>query len=321
MAAGTKNDPIKLAELAADQVPAELKVEYFFDFKAHPFEHQSLFAGKKSVIDVLGKDIGNYAKTWLANKIAEGQGKAKTLTDDAGGGMKTGSFQVMVEEGAIYAPAFVRGVAADKKKSTLYIAAGARVEGTNIFLDEGDIYVGPKTIVEPGTGIKGPAIIGEGNEIRFGCYLRGNVILGKGGDGCAYRGELKNTVMMEGANFPHPSYLGDSICGYNTHFGNQVTAANLGIFQGLRERSKRTNVVVEIGGKYFDLGIIKMGVILGDNSQIGCSSVLAPGTVVGPNCVAYALTCFDRGVYKKGTLFKNKAMGHGVIEMSDLRPI
>jgi len=321
MAAGTKDNPIKLTELAADQVPAELKVEYFFDFTKHPFEHQALFAGKKSIIDVLGKDIGSYAKTWLANKIAEGQGKVKTLVDNAGGGLKTGSFQVMLEEGAIYAPSFVRGVAADAKKSTLYIAAGARVEGASIFLDEGDIYVGPKTIVEPGSGVKGPAIIGEGNEIRFGCYLRGNVILGKGGDGCAYRGELKNTVMMEGANFPHPSYLGDSICGYNTHFGNQVTAANLGIFQGLRERSKRTNVVVVIGDKYYDLGIIKMGVILGDNSQIGCSSVLAPGTVVGPNCVAYALTCFDRGVYKKGTLFKNKAMSHGVIEMSALRPI
>ncbi len=322
MAAGTKDNPIKLAELTPEEVPAELKVENIFDFKTHTFEHQALFHGKKSVIDVLGKDIGNYAKTWLANKIAEGKNKkVKTLVDNAGGGQKTGTFQVMVEDGAIYVPAFVRGVSVNTKPFTLYIAAGARVEGANIFLDEGDIYIGPKTIVEPGTGIKGPAIIGEGNEIRFGCYLRGNVILGKGGDGCAYRGELKNTVMMEGANFPHPSYLGDSICGYNTHFGNQVTAANLGIFQGLRERSKRTNVVVEIGGKYFDLGIIKMGVILGDNTQIGCSSVIAPGTVIGPNCVAYALTCFDRGVYKKGTLFKNKAMAHGVIEISPLKPI
>jgi len=155
MAAGTKDNPIKLAELASEQVPAELKVENIFDFKAHPFEHQALFAGKKSVIDVLGKDIGNYAKTWLANKIAEGQSKnVKTLVDNAGGGQKTGTFQVMVEDGAIYEPAFVRGVAADKKKSTLYIAAGARVEGASIFLDEGDIYVGPKTIVSPAPASK-----------------------------------------------------------------------------------------------------------------------------------------------------------------------
>jgi len=323
MAAGDKNNPIKLAELAPADVPAALKVESYFDFKAHPFEHQSLFAGKKSVIDVLGKDIGNYAKKWLAEKIAgaKGQSGIKTLVNDAKNGLKMGNFQVILEEGAVYEPAFVRGVADISKINTLYIAKGAMVEGANIFLDEGDIYIGPKTMVEPGTGLKGPAIIGEGNEIRFGAYFRGNVIVGKGGDGCAFRGELKNTVMMEGANFPHPSYLGDSICGYNTHFGNQVTAANLGIFQGLRERSKRTNVLVTIDGKYYDLGIIKMGVILGDNSQIGCSSVLAPGTLIGPNCVAYALTCFDRGVYAPSTLFKNKAIEKDILEVSTVKPL
>jgi len=322
MAAGDKNNPIKLADLAPADVPVALRVEGYFDFKAHPFEHQSLFEGKKSVIDVLGKDIGNYAKKWLADKIAAGKGAGvKTLANDANKGLKTGNFQVMLEDGAVFNPSFVRGVADPAKASTLYVAAGAIVEGSNVFLDEGNIYIGPKTMVEPGTGIKGPLIVGEGNEIRFGAYFRGNVIIGKGGDGCAFRGELKNTVMMEGANFPHPSYLGDSICGYNTHFGNQVTAANLGIFQGLRERSKRTNVVVVIEGKHYDLGIIKMGVILGDNSQIGCSSVLAPGTLIGPNCVSYALTPFDRGVYPPSTLFKNKAIERKVIEVVKVKPL
>ena len=323
MALGDKNNPIRLADLNPADVPSELRVESYFDFKAHPFEHQALFAGKKSVIDVLGKDIGNYAKKWLAEKIAgtKGQSGVKTIVNDSKNGLKLGNFHVILEEGAVFEPAYVRGVADVTKTNTLYIARGASVEGANIFLDEGDIYIGAKTMIEPGTGIKGPTIIGEGNEIRFGAYFRGNVILGKGGDGCAFRGELKNTVMMEGANFPHPSYLGDSICGYNTHFGNQVTAANLGIFQGLRERSKRTNVIVTIAGKYYDLGIIKMGVILGDNSQIGCSSVIAPGTLIGANCVAYALTCFDRGVYSASTLFKNKAIAKGVVEMSPVKPL
>jgi acetyltransferase-like isoleucine patch superfamily enzyme len=322
MAAGDKNNPIKLAELAAADVPAALKVEAYFDFNKHPFEHQSLFAGKKSVIDVLGKDIGSYAKKWLSEKIAAGkQSGVKTLINDAKSGQKIGNFQVMLEEGAVYEPVFVRGVADASKAFTLYVAKDANVGGATIFLDEGDIFIGPKTMVEPGAGLKGPLIVGEGNEIRFGAYFRGNVIIGKGGDGCAFRGELKNTVMMEGANFPHPSYLGDSICGYNTHFGNQVTAANLGIFQGLRERSKRTNVLVTIDGKFYDLGIIKMGVILGDNSQIGCSSVLAPGTLIGPNCVSYALTCFDRGVYAPSTLFKNKAIEKGIIEVVPVRPL
>ena len=323
MASGDKNDPIKLADLAPEDVPQELRIEANFDFQVHPFEHQALFEGKKSVIDVLGSSIGKYAKAWLSDKIsqAKAQGSVETLTDDAKSGQKTGKFEVLLEKGAVYEPAFIRGVTGDAKVNTLYIAGGASVEGSNIFMDEGDIYIGPGTIIETGVGLKGPAIIGEGNEIRFGAYLRGNVILGKGGDGCAFRGELKNTVMMEGANFPHPSYLGDSICGYNTHFGNQVTAANLGIFQGLRERSKRTNVVVLIDGKYYDLGIIKMGVILGDNSQIGCSSVIAPGTLIGPNCVSYALTSFDRGVYKASTLFKNKPIAHGIVEVSNVNPL
>jgi len=156
----------------------------------------------------------------------------------------------------------------------------------------------------------------EGNEIRQGTYLRGNVILGSNSGGTAFRGELKNVVMMNDANFPHPSYLGDSICGFATHFGNQVTAANLGIFQGLRERAKRTNVVITIDGTRYDLGLVKMGVVMGDLTQIGCSSVVAPGTLIGPNCVAYGLCNIDRGLYDAQTLFKNKAIGANVIEVA-----
>ena len=160
----------------------------------------------------------------------------------------------------------------------------------------------------------------ENNEIRQGAYFRGNVILGSNSGGTAFRGELKNVVMMNDANFPHPSYLGDSICGFSTHFGNQVTAANLGIFQGLRARPKRTNVVIAVDGVRYDLGLVKMGVVMGDYAQIGCSSVVAPGTLIGPKCVAYGLCNIDRGLYDAGTLFKNKAMDAKVIEMVSVDP-
>ena len=201
MATGDRDNPIKLADLVAEDVPAELRIETIFNFQAHPFEHEELFKGRKSVIDVLGKEIGNYAKAWLSEKISQAKGRSdvETLVDDSNHGLKIGRFEIILEKGAVFEPAFVRGVTDDAEPNTLYVASGASVQGANIFLDEGDIYIGPGTIVEPSTGIKGPAIIGEGNEIRFGAYLRGNVILGKGGDGCAYRGELKNVVMMEGA--------------------------------------------------------------------------------------------------------------------------
>jgi len=314
-------DVIKLAELSADQVPEKLKPAYYFDFAAHPFAHASLITEANSVIDVLGK-IGGYAKAWLAAKIEEMSKSdgVTVLTEKDFPNRGVGSFRALVAEGAVFDPSYFVGSAPDKGPGTVCVDRGAKLLGSVVYPGEGDIYIGADSLVEPGVGIKGPTIAMEGNEIRQGTYLRGNVILGSNSGGAAYRGELKNVVMMNDANFPHPSYLGDSICGFGTHFGNQVTAANLGIFQGLRERAKRTNVVIAVDGQQYDLGLVKMGVVMGDLSQVGCSSVIAPGTLIGPNCVAYGLCMVDRGLYDAGTLFKNKPMGNNVIEMVTVDP-
>ncbi|MFH1267734.1 MAG: hypothetical protein ABIK89_18615 [Planctomycetota bacterium] len=315
------SDAIQLFELSADQVPQKLRADYYFDFSAHPFAHSSLVTGANSVIDVLGK-IGGYAKSWLAEKVdaMSKSGSVRVLTEQDFPNRGTGSFRALVADGAQFDPSYYLGSAPGEKPGTICLDRGARLLGAVVYPGEGDIYVGADTLVEPGVGIKGPTIIMEANEIRQGAYLRGNVILGSNSGGTAFRGELKNLVMMNDANFPHPSYLGDSICGFATHFGNQVTAANLGIFQGLRERNKRTNVVIAVDGVRYDLGLVKMGVVLGDLTQIGCSSVVAPGTLIGPNCVAYGLCNVDRGLYDKSTLFKNKAIGAGVIELGTVDP-
>jgi len=314
-------DVIKLSELAADQVPEKLKADYYFDFDAHPFAHASLVTGAKSVIDVLGK-IGGYAKAWLAEKAGEMSkcGSVKVLTEKDFPNRGTGSFRALVAEGAEFDPSYYLGSPAGKEPGTICLDKGARLVGAVVYPCEGDIYVGVDALVEPGVGIKGPTIIMEANEVRQGAYLRGNVILGSNSGGTAFRGELKNVVMMNDANFPHPSYLGDSVCGFATHFGNQVTAANLGIFQGLRERAKRTNVVLSVDGARYDLGLVKMGVVMGDLTQIGCSSVVAPGTLIGPNCVAYGLCNIDRGLYDRGTLFKNKAIDSNVVQLVSVDP-
>jgi len=315
------SDAIQLSELSADQVPQKLRADYYFDFSAHPFAHSSLVTGANSVIDVLGK-IGGYAKSWLAEKVdaMSKSGSVRVLTEQDFPNRGTGSFLALVADGAQFDPSYYLGSASGEKPGTICLDRGARLLGAVVYPGEGDIYVGADTLVEPGVGIKGPTILMEANEIRQGAYLRGNVILGSNSGGTAFRGELKNLVMMNDANFPHPSYLGDSICGFATHFGNQVTAANLGIFQGLRERNKRTNVVIAVDGVRYDLGLVKMGVVLGDLTQIGCSSVVAPGTLIGPNCVAYGLCNVDRGLYEKSTLFKNKAIGAGVIELGTVDP-
>ena len=314
-------DVIKLSELPADQVPEKLKWNYYFDFDAHPFAHASLVTEAKSVIEVLG-NIGKYAKSWLAEKIDQmsKSESVKILTEKDFPNRGRGSFRALVAEGAEFDPSYYLGSASGDEPGTICLDKGARLLGAVVYPGDGDIYVGSDTLVEPGVGVKGPTIIMEANEIRQGTYLRGNVILGSNSGGTAFRGELKNVVMMNDANFPHPSYLGDSVCGFATHFGNQVTAANLGIFQGLRERAKRTNVVIAVDGARYDLGLVKMGVVMGDFTQIGCSSVVAPGTLIGPNCVAYGLCNVDRGLYDRGTLFKNKAIGAKVIELASVDP-
>ena len=314
-------DVIKLSELPPDQVPEKLKAEYYFDFAAHPFAHASLVTEAGSVIDVLGK-IGSYARSWLAQTVdrMSRSGSVRVLTEKDFPNRGTGCFRALVAEGARFDPSYYVGSASRENAGTVCLDQGAKLLGAVIYPNEGDVYIGAETLIEPGVGIKGPAILMEANEIRQGTYFRGNVILGSNSGGTAFRGELKNVLMMNDANFPHPSYLGDSVCGFATHFGNQVTAANLGIFQGLRERAKRTNVVIAVDGRRYDLGLVKMGVVLGDYTQIGCSSVIAPGTLIGPNCVAYGLCNIDRGLYDAGTLFKNKALGAGVIELAAVDP-
>jgi len=314
-------DVIKLSELSADQVPEKLRSDYYFDLTASNFAHRSLLKEAKSVVDVLGK-IGGYAKTWLADKVEQmsSSKSVRVVTEKDFPNRGRGRFRALVAEGAEFDPAYCVGCGKDETPGTICLDRGARFLGAVAYLNEGDIYLGEQVLVEPGAGMKGPTIIMENNEIRHGAYFRGNVIIGSNSGGTAFRGEMKNVVMMDDANFPHPCYLGDSICGYRTHFGNQVSAANLGIFQGLRERSKRTDIVISVNGRRYDLGLTKMGVIMGDYAQIGCTSVISPGTLIGKKCIVYALSMIDRGLYEDHMLFKNKPMAAKIIEQTTVDP-
>lgn len=321
---GTKEEPIILERLAAEEVPVELRPENFFDFKAHPFEHTPLIDNARSVVDIIRSGgIEKYTQTWLAKHTipAEHSGDLEQMTEKD---FSVGNYKVIREEDIVFKPLFVWG--SSKEPHTIYIAQGARIGGAYIFLEKGDIYIGPGvivepgatirgplfigegTVVEPGAGIKGPAIIGRRNEIRQGAYFRGNIIIGdqkKLGDN-AIRGELKNVLMLDEANFPHPSYLGDSVCGYNAHMGNGATAANLGIIQGIRNRDERVNLKVKINDKWYDLGRPKMGAVLGDKTQLACETMVDPGTLLGPMCISYGLAYIKSGYYPSGTMFKTR---------------
>ena len=305
----------KLKELTKDQVPADLRCSTYFDFRAHPFEHQALIEQAASVYGAI-MGINAYAVKWLKDTIAAKRGAAQVLKNKTPKpAQTTGVFEVILEEGAVFEPSLVVG--SKEGEAAIYLAKGAKVLGAAIYLDSGSIYIGEDTTVEAGVGIKGPTIIGKKTEVRQGAYLRGDVIIG---NGATIRGEIKNCCLMDKANFPHPSYLGDSLCGFMTHFGNQATTANLGVFAGLVEGDKRRPLVVACDGTEYDFGKPKMGICMGDFCQVGCNSVSDPATFLKPYTIVYALTRITKGFYGPNEVLKNKPMEHGVIERVTLKP-
>ena len=196
----------------------------------------------------------------------------------------------------------------EKSGNKIFIEKNAKIIGGTFDISSGSVFIGENSNVQ-GAWICGPTIIGKNTAVRPGAYFRGNVIVG---NNCTMRGELKNTVVMDEADFPHPSYLGDSICGYKTHFGNQATAANVNIFGG------KKSIKIKINGEIFDTGRRKIGIIMGDFAQVGCNSVSDPGTLLLPNTIVYSLTRINSGLYGPNEILKNKPMEHGVIERAKM---
>ena len=148
----------------------------------------------------------------------------------------------------------------------------------NPFLGE-RVFVGPGTVIEPGACIKGPAWIGANCEIRNGAYLRENVIVGDGcvlGNSC----EFKNAILFDGVQVPHFNYVGDSILGFKAHLGAGVILSNV--------KLNHNEVCVTLpDGQTIATGLRKFGAIVGDLVEIGCNSVLSPGSLIGRGTVLY----------------------------------
>jgi UDP-N-acetylglucosamine diphosphorylase / glucose-1-phosphate thymidylyltransferase / UDP-N-acetylgalactosamine diphosphorylase / glucosamine-1-phosphate N-acetyltransferase / galactosamine-1-phosphate N-acetyltransferase len=160
-----------------------------------------------------------------------------------------------------------------------------------------DVQVGEGTVIEDGAMIRGPAIIGRNCRIRHNAYLRGDVLVG---DDCVVgnASELKNVLLFNRAQVPHLSYVGDSILGYHAHLGAGVKVSNL--------KLDGSNVVLEFEGRRIDTGLRKFGALVGDRSDIGCNTVLNPGSVIGRHAVIYPGVNW-RGVLPGGMIAKNRA--------------
>lgn len=150
-----------------------------------------------------------------------------------------------------------------------------------VFLQKKEqISIGSGTVIEPGVLIQGPCIIGKNCLIRHGAYLRGPFICG---DGChiGHSAEIKHSILLDRSAATHFVYVGDSILGNDVNLGAGVKCANL--------RLDRRDIAVQIDGKKEKTGLKKLGAVIGDRVQIGCNSVLNPGTLVGKESLSYPL--------------------------------
>lgn len=159
-----------------------------------------------------------------------------------------------------------------------------------------NIWVAKSAKVAPTAFLNGPLIIEEEAEIRHCAFVRGNAIVGKG---CVVGNstELKNVVLFNSVQVPHYNYVGDSILGYKSHMGAGSITSNV--------KSDKTLVVVKNGKEEIKTGLKKFGAMLGDYVEVGCNSVLNPGSVIGSHTNIYPLSMV-RGVVPERSIYKNK---------------
>jgi NDP-sugar pyrophosphorylase family protein len=160
----------------------------------------------------------------------------------------------------------------------------------------GAVYIGAGTIIEHGAMIKGPAWIGEGCEIRNGAYIRENVVVGNGVV-LGNSSEFKNCLIFDEAQIPHFNYVGDSILGYKAHLGAGAILSNV--------RLDHAPVSVLAPDGLLPTGLRKFGAIVGDRAEIGCNSVLSPGSVIGRDAIIYPGTSW-RGVLPANSIAKTE---------------
>ena len=165
----------------------------------------------------------------------------------------------------------------------------------DIYEEKGEnIWIAKTAKVAPSASITGPCIIGENTEVRHCAFIRGNALIG---NDCVVGNstELKNVVLIGKVQVPHYNYVGDSVLGYGSHMGAGSITSNV--------KSDKTLVTVKVGNEKIETGLKKFGAILGDYVEVGCGSVLNPGTVIGSHSNIYPLSSV-RGFVPQNSIYK-----------------
>ncbi|MCQ2455699.1 MAG: UDP-N-acetylglucosamine pyrophosphorylase [Clostridia bacterium] len=160
---------------------------------------------------------------------------------------------------------------------------------------EGGIFIAKSATVAKTASIEGPCIIGENSQVRHCAFIRGSVFVG---DNCVVgnSSEIKNVIIFNNVQVPHYNYVGDSILGYRSHMGAGSITSNI--------KSDRTNVKIRVGDEVIETGIRKIGAFLGDYVEIGCGTVMNPGTIIGKHTIVYPLSMV-RGYIPENSIYKN----------------
>lgn len=157
-----------------------------------------------------------------------------------------------------------------------------------------NIWIAKSAVVFPSAYISGPCIIDEDAEIRHCAFIRGSVIVGKGSV-VGNSTEVKNSLIFDSVQVPHYNYVGDSVLGYKSHMGAGSITSNV--------KSDKTDVKVTVDGVRVDTGFRKFGAMVGDFVEVGCGSVLNPGTIIGKNTNIYPLSSV-RGTVPANSIYK-----------------
>ena len=158
-----------------------------------------------------------------------------------------------------------------------------------------DVWIAKSAVVAPSASITGPCIIGPETEVRHCAFIRGSALVGTH---CVVGNsvELKNVILFDCVQTPHYNYVGDSILGYKSHMGAGSITSNV--------KSDHSIVHVKYDGNDIETGLKKFGAMLGDNVEVGCNSVLNPGTIIGRNTTIYPLSSV-RGAIPANRIFKS----------------
>ena len=178
----------------------------------------------------------------------------------------------------------------------LIISLGEKLD-SSVYERRGEnVWVAKSAKVAPTAFLGSPCIIGENTEVRHCAFIRGSALVG---NSCVIGNsvELKNVIIFDNTQVPHYNYVGDSILGYHSHMGAGSITSNV--------KSDKTNVLIKSETESLETGLKKVGAFLGDYVEIGCNSVLNPGTVIGRNSTVYPLSIV-RGVVPSGSTYKKK---------------